>query len=227
MRILVTRAAHDAAALVRPLERAGHHVVCVPLAAYLPVAHAPTVLSEPADVTLLTSVRTVRALIHLGITALPGRIVAVGGATQEHAIAAGFAAECLPECGTGERLVAQLGDLSGQTVLYPRAQKATEATTRALQRAGAEIRHAIVYENRMPPEAKDRLADESAFDLAVVMAASAAQRLVETGLTPLPPVVAIGPSTADAAQQVGFDVVAVAWPHRVEGLLSAIEAYAP
>jgi uroporphyrinogen-III synthase len=57
-------------------------------------------------------------------------------------------------------------------------------------------------------------------DVAVLMSGSAARALAATGARL--PVVAIGPQTEAEARAVGFDVVAVAREHDLDGLVDAI-----
>ena len=53
-----------------------------------------------------------------------------------------------------------------------------------------------------------------------------ARRVAPGKLDLVPPVVCIGPSTAEAARPSGFDVAAVAEPHDTEGLIEAVLAVA-
>jgi uroporphyrinogen-III synthase len=58
-------------------------------------------------------------------------------------------------------------------------------------------------------------------ELALLMSGSAA-RALRTRI----PVVAIGPQTADEARRAGLEVVAVAEPHTVDGLVEALASLA-
>ena len=68
----------------------------------------------------------------------------------------------------------------------------------------------------------DDMARQRLGDVALVASASAARGLAATGARL--PIVSIGPQTTQAARDAGFDVVAEAATHDLEGLLTALQS---
>ncbi|MCB9676068.1 MAG: uroporphyrinogen-III synthase [Alphaproteobacteria bacterium] len=231
-RVLVTRAAEDARPLCHSLEAHGHEPVRVPLLLRLweVDALAQCAAEHPqADWLLVTSATTADVLA----AGAPGawksaRIGAVGPVTARKLEAIGRPAHVVPEQHTGAALVALLPDLTGKTVIYPKADLAPESMRDALVERGATVIEVVAYRNVPPNGHVERLAAALPVDATTLLSGSAAERL-KAALGDLDPallgrVVVIGPSTAKAAQDVGLPVHAVANPYTVNGLLMALDA---
>ncbi len=221
MRVLVTRAAADAPALSTRLRAAGVVPVEVPL---LEKTLLPWEAEGAFDWLILTSPTTVDALA-LGRFPPPTQVAAVGPATADRAREAGFPPVRVPAVHTGAALVAALGDLTGQRVLFPRAAEVTPGTLEGLRAAGAEVADPVAYRNDPPPRLPEALRRVWPVDLVTLLSSSAARRLgaaLAAADLPPAPVVAIGPSTAETARAAGLEVAAVARSHTLEGLVDAV-----
>src|SRR5690606_13469879 len=101
-------------------------------------------------------------------------------------------------------------------------------TAEALRANMAEVVEIVAYQNSAPPDLPDRLAAAWPFEVATLMSGSAATRLA-TALSaaglPRVPVLAIGPSTAHAAHEVGLPVAGVARTHDQQGLVDAVQRW--
>lgn len=229
-RVLVTRAADDAEALVVLLAEAGHQPVVAPMVAREP---APPPRQDPfakvpePDVLLLTSAAAAVALTdRLPPGFAPRRVCCVGPATAQAAADLGLDVDEVPEGRTGADAVRLLGDLRGQRVLWPRAEEATAATTRALIASGATFVDMVVYRTVAHPGAAALLAAAGPVDLVTLTAPSIARTYAAArAATPAhgtPPVVTIGPTTTAACEALGLEVLAEAVPPGLEGLVAAL-----
>jgi uroporphyrinogen-III synthase len=115
----------------------------------------------------------------------------------------------------------------GEKVLLPASSRAREELPSGLRALGAEVSVVVAYATLEPPglrEAVGRCLDEG-FDAATFAAPSAVEAFAGAagerfrGL----PAVVIGPTTEAAARTAGLEVLAVASPSTVEGLLQALE----
>ena len=219
-RVLITRAVEDAESLAAPLRAAGHEPVLVPLMERRPL---PLELPDALfDWLLLTSPATVPLLPR---RSLARRVAAVGSATAEAARQHGLVVDLVPHTYTGADLVEALHLRPGDRVLYPHAAHATASTREALDATGAEVVSVVVYDNRCPDDAAERLAAAMPVDIITLLSASAARRLAQLASDlGAARVVTIGPSTTAAAQSAGLTVFAEAKPHTVEGLVAAVLA---
>jgi uroporphyrinogen-III synthase len=230
-RVLVTRAARDARVLCHALSVAGYSPVRVPLLERVwEVESLATALLEvgPVDILVVTSATTAEVL---GAARPCGwedtLIAAVGPRTAARMESLGFHVDCTPAYPTARHLVAELGDLTGKRVLYPRSNLAAESTLSALSAAGAEVFGLTAYRNQAPARFRDDLKAVLPIAATTLMSASAAQRLadvVQPGLVgQVGRVAAIGPTTAAAARNAGLRVHAVAETPSVKGIIEAVE----
>lgn len=223
-RVLVTRAAEDAAELEDLLRARGAVPVRLPCIAFedLPLAAklAERVREGRFDLVVLSSPHAARrALDLIGRTSVP--FAAVGSATAQ-----GLPGDVIvPSRGAGaEALVAELaGKVRGKRVLLPQAERPTPALLEGLTRAGAEVEAFPLYRTVVPASADLSLlagADAIAFasgsavrGFVALAGATAARGKV---------VAAIGASTAAEAVAAGLSVDAVG----DEGLTGLCEALA-
>ncbi len=231
LRVLVTRPAEDASGLAHALSRAGFEPVLVPLLMRRWCIDAVAAAADAhahVDWVIVTSGTAAQILA----TAAPNRWsdarwAAVGPATAARMQQIGFPVDVVPERATAADLVTALGDLSGQTVLYPRADLASVATRDSLQAAGAELIDIVAYENVPPGGHEARLRSALPVAATTLLSGSAAERLARA----LPGdaerrragrIVCLGPSTAQVAYREGLEVAVVARPHTMNGLLDAL-----
>jgi uroporphyrinogen-III synthase len=135
-------------------------------------------------------------------------VAAIGPRTRSVAEAHGWTVSAGGDQGlTGAALVAALGEIRGRDVLWPRPAEATPGTRDALAAAGARLHDVVAYENREPPGLREALTAAPAVDIVVLAAPSAAQRVGRFLRGALPEALALGPTTAAAAREIGFQPV--------------------
>lgn len=190
----------EARPLREALAAAGFGCVCVPMGVRvaLPFAWPPAQI----DVLLLTSPAAVRALgPSAGLS--PARVAVVGETTAVTAVSLGWSPTHIGSS-DGAQLVDDLGTLHGQVVVWPRAQDAAPGTADALRRAGAVVDERIVYRNDAPSDLHARLSAAAPWSAAVLLAPSAVRRFAAHPAAHAAPVVAWGPTTAQAATDAGL-----------------------
>ncbi len=168
LRVVVTRAEHQADDLAAAFAGAGARVELLPLLAVVPPAD-PRPLERAAtelalyDWLVFTSANAVEAFLPLTGGALPARVrvAAVGPATA--AALRGFEVEPHLEArkADAEGLVADLAPhvARRRRVLLPQASDARPTLAEGLAAAGAEAVAIVAYDKRLPPEAPRRAAE--------------------------------------------------------------------
>jgi uroporphyrinogen-III synthase len=174
----------------------GHEPVLVELIRIEPLG------DEPVDATgydwlVVTSANGAHELGRRGVRA--NRIAAIGPATASALGEHGLRVDLVPEIHTQEGLRDALP--AGRLLL---------AAAEGARRDVFDADFVALYRTTELPQ-------EVEADVALLMSGSAA-RALRTRI----PVVAIGPQTADEARRLGFDVVAVAGVHTVDGLVEAL-----
>jgi uroporphyrinogen-III synthase len=245
-RVVVTRRPGQASALSGLLEERGATVVEVP-AIEIAAAPDPSALDEALENLgryswiVFTSANTVNAVLGrltvLGIgprlSARGPKVAAVGPATAA-ALRQAFPEDRValaPEDSFRGAAVAEAfarRGIAGARVLLPGSSRARPELPAALRAAGATVDVVVAYLTVEPPDLADRVSRALAegFDLAAFASPSAVESFARgageraRGL----PAVVIGPTTAVAARDAGFDVRAVARPSTAEGLVAAAEA---
>jgi uroporphyrinogen-III synthase len=192
MRVAVTREE-----LVPRLAALGHDVVLCELIRFEPLGDEP-VDGSGHDWVVVTSPRGADELARRGVTA--NRIAAIGPSTAEALRAHGLHVDLVADTHTQEGLRDVLPP--GETLLLAAAEGA---------------RRDVLDADFLPLYRTLELPQEVDADLAVLTSASNV-RALRTRM----PVVAIGPQTAAEAQARGFEVVAVANPHTLDGLVEAV-----
>lgn len=181
---------------LRPrLEALGHEVVVRELIRIEPLGDEP-VDASGYDWLVVTSQNGAHELARRGVTA--NRVAAVGPATAEALHDAGIRVDLVPGTYSQEGL----RDALAGTLLLAAAEGA--------RRDVLDADFLALYRTvELPAEVEA--------DVALLMSGSAA-RALRTRM----PVIAIGPQTATEARAAGLDVLAVASPHTVDGLVEAL-----
>lgn len=233
-RILVTRSEDDAAAWADALARIGATAVVLPCIDAEPIAddRLPAALrdaAERADWLVFTSRRGVDAFVRLaGAMTSTARIAAVGPATGEAARRALGRVDLVGERGTAESLADALIDAvrgAGEPprVVLALAANARDVLERRLREAGVDVTRFDVYRT-VPAAPRTPRLSLAALDVDAVWLASPSAVtgfLNQVELDADVPLVAIGPSTADAIRARGLAVAAEASAPSFEGLLEA------
>ena len=156
-RIIVTRAREQASALSEQLRQAGAEPIEYPVIAFAPpedwtpLDQALAKLDEYSWI-IFTSVNGVRFMIdrmqHFDME--PNllhhhRIGAIGPATAGELETVGLRATFVPTEFVAEAVIEQIGDVSGQRILLPRADIAREALATGLIAKGAQVDNVVAY----------------------------------------------------------------------------------
>jgi uroporphyrinogen-III synthase len=237
VRIVVTRAAHQAEELAAPLRAQGANVIVLPLIGIGP-PRDPTPLHEAArladqyDWIVFSSANAVDAFAAelADHPILHARIATVGSATQEAAEARGFHVALTPQRYVAESLAKAFAaeQLAGARVLIPRAEIARNVVPEELRRHGAQVDVVDAYRNIIPADAaagvaatfRDPLPDwvlfasSSAVDHLAALCDLAVLHRLRIGT--------IGPVTSATVRKLGLIVHAEGNPHTVEGLVAAV-----
>lgn len=200
MRIVVT--SDDVAERVRALDQ--EPVLC-PLIRIEPLSEEPLDLSV-WDWVVVTSRNGARELGRR-LVQPPRHLAAIGPGTAEALREQGLEPDLIPRVHTQEGLRDELPP--GRTLL---------AAAEGARRDVLDVDFLPLYRTHElvpdpPPQG----------DLALLLSPSAARALAASGARM--PIVAIGPQTAAEAQAQGFDVVAVASSHDLDGLVEAVRSY--
>lgn len=162
----------------------------------------------------------------LGASPPRGRIASVGSGTAAALEARGAPADLVPRTYTTAALGTELPAGTGR-VLLPRADIAPSGLEEALRDRGWTPVRVDAYRSRpersLPPEASRALRDGSV-DAVVFTSRSTVEGFVGmAGGAGNAAVICIGPVTAEAAREAGLRVAAVAEPHTLEGVVTALE----
>jgi uroporphyrinogen-III synthase len=223
MRILIPRAAGLGGTLADAVRARGHVAVEVPMMELVYDLDAVRIAlaNHPEATLVLTSPAAASAVVAaLGDGHHRGPIVAVGPGTAARMPPS---ATALVGAATARALAELLPQRPGQVVLWPRAEDPTPGTREALAARGPLV-EVVAYHNHAPPDLPGSLAAAAPIDLVVVTAASIARRLASAwSAGPPPPIVSMGPSTSEAAREVGLRVVGEAAPPGVDGVVRALD----
>ncbi|MFN2563755.1 MAG: uroporphyrinogen-III synthase [Gemmatimonadaceae bacterium] len=244
-RIAVTRAAGQASDLLALLRaRGAEPVACPTIAVEPPESLAPLddalrALGRRYDWVTFTSANAVAALADrlaaLGVQ-LPARLrlAAVGVATARLLAERLRAPDFVPRVASAEALAAEIRDVAGRRVLFPRGNLASDTLARTLRARGATVDEVIAYRTVTGGGAADlaRLVRAGDVDAILFMSGSSVSHFLDalrddTTAPTLgpggPAVVCIGPETARAAREGGIEVSAVADESTATGVVEALE----
>ncbi len=236
--VVVTRPAHQAAALADALRRRGARPLVAPTIEIVPPADGGAALRGAAarvgavDWVVLTSANGAERFLaelrdarDLGGVA----VAAIGPATADVLRAANVVPDLVPGQYVAEALLAAFPDppAGGGRVLVARAAVARDVLPEGLRARGWEVEVVEAYRTVAAPYDDRIRAAVAAADVVTFTASSTVREYVAAMGAPLaPPVVAcIGPVTAATADELGLAVDVVAAEHTIPGLLAALEAH--
>jgi uroporphyrinogen III methyltransferase/synthase len=245
-RILITRAAEQAAGLSALLEAEGAEVLTLSAISIEPATDAAALDEAVQQLeryhwVIFTSVNGVRAFLarlqqaNFDWRALKGvRLGAIGPATAEALRASGVRPDFMPDAYVAEAIIAGIGEVAGQRILLPRADIAREALAIELRHLGAEVDEIAAYRTvTRPLDAQTVAAALAQHPDAITFTSSSTVRGLLAALPGQHPaellrgiaVACIGPITAQTAREAGLTPQIVAQEYTMPGLTRAIVTY--
>jgi uroporphyrinogen-III synthase len=230
VRVVVTRAEHQAGEMASRLRAIGAEPLLLPVISIEPpddggaALHAAMQQVDDYDWLVVTSVNTVERLTSF-LPVANVRIAAIGPGTADALRSAGCDVDLVPGEFVAESLVASFPSGAGR-VLLPRAEVARDVLPDGLRRKGWDVDVVTAYRtvNVKPPA--DLLDAALHADVITFTAPSTVRAFLEfSGDVRLPTVVCIGPVTAAAAREAGLTVAAVADEHTIDGLVETLSAF--
>jgi uroporphyrinogen III methyltransferase/synthase len=239
-RIVVTRAAEQAPALVERLRSLGAAVIELPAIAIRPLEDYSALdaaigrLAE-YDWLVFTSVNGVRFFFErldrscYDVRRLPPKLCAIGPATRRALEQLHLKVDLMPEEYVAEALVAAFSrqNMRGKRVLLARAAAARELLPEELGRLGASVDVVPAYRTVVPEDAAGRARQVFARppDWVLFTSSSTVKNLVAAaGREALAGVriASIGPVTSETVRSFGLEVAAEARPYTIDGLIEAV-----
>ena len=237
VRIVVTRATHQAAELANPLTALGAQVISLPVIGIAPPEdpqplHNALRRIASYDWIIFTSTNAIRALEKQNTRA---RIATVGSATREFAEQHGWQVALTPPTYVAEALLDEFSDesLQGKRILIPSAAVTRDVVREELTRRGAIVDVVEAYRNILPPEAAHQA--QTLFQLPypdwITFASSSAvenlAQLVPLATLQQSKIASIGPITSKTIRERGLTVSAEAEPHTIAGLVDVLVQSTP
>ena len=235
MRVVVTRAVHQAEELARPLRDLGAEVILLPV-----IGIAPPLDVEPLrraalecdsyDWIIFSSSNAFESFASY-LTRVPeARIATVGAATRETVERRGLSVSVSPSTHTAEALVEALAeqDLEGSRILIPSAAVTRDVIAPALRGRGATVDVVEAYRNVVPAEAAAGAAAvfrEPPPDWVTFASSSAVANLaglIGTSVLQSVQIASIGPSTSVTIREHGLEPAIEAEEHSVKGLVKVL-----
>ena len=221
-RVVTTRP--EAGALEELLAEHGATVLHIPLTEIIDLP-LPAQSEQSIDCLVVTSVNGARRSqpwAHLA-----AHRCAVGPVTAEAlGDSTGQTADLVPENGSGEGLVRcfPAAPNGGGHVVLVQGEQASDEVKNGIEQLGWTITEIVAYRTQERSVARAMATDGASADIVLLAASSAASVWASTcrqyELTS-PPVITIGSPTAAAAERHGLNVVAIAKPSSVQGLVDA------
>jgi uroporphyrinogen-III synthase len=237
LRVVVTRAAHQAEELAAPLRALGAEVILLPVIGIAPPADEEPLLRAARDCDsydwiLFSSTNAVESFASRLHRKPRARIATVGAATRQAAEERGLPVSITPPQYIAEALVQALDseDLRSKRILIPSAAITRDVIAPALRERGAVVDVVEAYRNVVPAEAEAQAASvfsDPLPDWVTFASSSAVTNLVALiGAAPLRRVkiASIGPATSATLHQHGLTPTAEASEHTVRGLVGAVSS---
>jgi uroporphyrinogen III methyltransferase/synthase len=249
-RIVITRSREQSAELVERLESLGAEPIEAPMIRVAPpedFGPLDKAVAEAGsyDWIVFTSANAVDFFMRrLGVSDgdirdLKGvRLVAIGPATAERLLRQGLRVDLQPAESRAEAIVQSLrerGDIKGKRFLLPRADIAREVLPEELRRSGADVTEVTAYRTVLAEVEREgdpdiyRMLLEKRIDVVTFTSASTVKNFVQIfgveqapDLLNAPKVAAIGPVTAEAAEQYGIKTAIMPKEYTIPALVDAI-----
>jgi hydroxymethylbilane synthase len=235
LRIMVTRADHQASALAKALEALGAEAVTCPVIAIEPIAVDPALVQDLGryDWLVLTSANGVdrlRELLRDARSDFPAhmRVAAIGPETAARAREAGMTPALIPQRFIAEELSAALAATvsPGARILLARAAGARDVLPEQLRAHGAHVDVLETYRAVPPADVRPRLAAcLPRVDMITFTSSSTVRHFVDAmpgALADRVRIACIGPITAQTARDLGLRVDIIAQEYTTRGLVDAI-----
>jgi hydroxymethylbilane synthase len=235
LRIMVTRADRQAAALADALTALGAQAVTCPVIAIEPIAVDPASLQDLGryDWLVLTSANGVdrlRELLREASRDLPAhlKVAAIGPETAARAQEAGMTPTLVPQQFIAEELAHALSAAvaPGARILLARAAGARDVLPEHLRARGAQVDVLEIYRAVPPAGVGPRLAASlPGVDMITFTSSSTVRHFVDAmpgALADRVSIACIGPITAQTARDLGLRVDIIAQEYTTRGLVDAI-----
>lgn len=239
VRVVVTRAREQSAALIEALESHGAEAVPVPVieivdppdgGAALRAALARLTAGDWLVITSPNGATRVAAELD-GPLPAGVSVAVIGPGTKRKAEAAGLTVDVVPDESIAEGLLGFLPrpGAGGGTMLLARAETGRDLLPEELGRRGWTVVDVAAYRTVAVPVDESALDACRHADVAAFTSASTVRHLVDgVGRDNLPPVLAcIGPATAAQAEELGLVPDIVATEHTIPGFVEAIATEVP
>lgn len=224
--VAVTRATHQNEPLRRALERRGARVIEMPLIEIVGPDDGGVALDREVarvgnfDWLVVTSPNGAERVAHMLVDGnRTPKVAVVGDATGR---ALGCEVTLTAEPATAEALAGSFPEGSG-TVLLVQGDLADDTLRTALTTKGWKVTRVEAYRTRARRPGDDAIDASRGADIVLFASGSAVRSWHESVGAPPRCTVVIGPSTAEVARHLGFDVAEIADPHTLEGLVVAAE----
>jgi len=240
-RIVVTRAGGQQNDFCDALSGLGATPIRLPMIRIVPIADERMMErvageASPGDWFVFTSANGVSVVWDLMGRTLPGRlrVAAVGPRTASALQERSVVPEYVPDEFTGEAMADGLPDVAGQRVWILRAETAGQAIVERLAQRGAVVHDIPVYRTEsVPIDASGRAELEKGVDVVTFTSGLTARNFktgceragLDTSSLEKAVIACIGPVTAEAARELGFNVHVVAEEHTTSGLVDALATY--
>lgn len=241
-RVVITRPKGQAEQLAEQLRALGAEPVVLPTIAIMPPEDWQPVDDairslERFHWVVFTSVNGVRSFIgrmeELGVTVAllaSRKLAAIGTATARALERSCRAPDAIPDEFLSDALPDALGEVRGLCILLPRADIARKEMAQELRRRGADVVEVAAYRvQQQTGQAALELAQLDKPDYITLTSPSTVRSLArileEAGRIDwmaTVPLVCIGPVTAEAVRELGYQPAAVAEEHTMDGLIRAL-----
>ena len=249
-RVVVTRTAEQAPVFCEKLVAAGFAPIAFPAIQLEPLPAAPLKIAlqkiDTFDWFVFTSGNAADFFFkqltinnqQSTINNFP-KIAASGSATASKLSALGIEVDFIPDEFVGEKLVAGLGDLSGQTVLLPRAKRGRPEIVKLLKNAGADVTEVPLYDTvtAVPtPTAIEQLAN--GFEAITFTSPSSVRNFMKIvdgrpqkfskllrSWVDKAIITCIGPITAGAAINLDLNVTLMPTEYTIDGMIQELKTY--
>ncbi len=237
-KILVTRPAAQAKALIEQLESKNAKVICIPTIAIEPITDYTEIdrkISELSnyDWLIFTSANGVfyffQRLQYLDGAITDTKIAVVGEKTAKKVQQFGYKVDAMPEKYVAENILEELGEVKNKKILMPVGNIARQELQTLLRKNNAQIDELVMYNtvNKKLTQEERKSIFESGIDYLTFMSPSAALSFAtsigEENMNQInAQVVCIGPKTAEGVKDLGFKNILIAEKHTTEGIVKTI-----